>query len=154
LVPELLVANILLVGFNMIPAFPMDGGRVLRALLVRHLGYLRATQRAVTIGAFLSLVFIAVGLFGSHLPLSSPMLVPVGILVFLMGQQELAVVRHQEAVRRAEPIDVLPADEPIVDVRPISATAGFNGFIWDSRAGLWVQWHNGRPVHGFYPEAD
>jgi len=153
LLPELFLANLILVAFNMVPAFPMDGGRVLRALLVRRLGYLRATQWAVSLGAFLSLVFIALGLFAEDLPLVSPMLIPVGMLVFLMGQQELAMVRHREAMRRAEPVDVLPAKEPVV-VKPISASAGFNGFIWDNRAGLWVQWQNGRPVHGFYPEAD
>jgi len=154
LVPELLLANFFLAGFNMIPAFPMDGGRVLRALLVRRLGYLRATQRAVGIGGFLALLFIGLGLFGNDLPFVSPMLIPVGMLVFLMGKQELAMVRHQEAMRRAEPLDVLPADEPVVEVKPISARAGFTGFIWDSRAGLWVQWQNGRPVHGVFPEAD
>ncbi len=54
--------NILLGGFNIIPAFPMDGGRILRAVLVKRLGFLRATETAVAIGKGVALV---IGLFGA-----------------------------------------------------------------------------------------
>src|SRR5262245_43520395 len=65
----LFTANVWLVLFNMIPAFPMDGGRVLRSVLALGLGQLRATELAVTIGTAFSALFVLGGLF----VLGSPM---------------------------------------------------------------------------------
>ena len=62
---RLLMVNVFLVGFNMIPAFPMDGGRVLRALLAMRLEYTRATQVAASIGQGLAFVLGFVGLFAN-----------------------------------------------------------------------------------------
>jgi Zn-dependent protease/CBS domain-containing protein len=56
-------ANVALVLFNMLPAFPLDGGRVLRALLSIKMGRIRATQTAATLGKFLALTFFFIGLF-------------------------------------------------------------------------------------------
>src|SRR5512145_213180 len=60
---RLMLVNISLVVFNLIPAFPMDGGRVLRALLALRLEYTRATQIAASIGQGLALLFGFIGLF-------------------------------------------------------------------------------------------
>src|SRR6266699_3318106 len=62
LLTQLLAINILLVLFNLLPAFPMDGGRVLRALLATRFSYARATQIADSIGQGFAFVFGFVGL--------------------------------------------------------------------------------------------
>jgi Zn-dependent protease/CBS domain-containing protein len=56
-------ANVALVLFNMLPAFPLDGGRVLRALLSIKMGRVRATQAAASLGKLLAITFFLIGLF-------------------------------------------------------------------------------------------
>jgi stage IV sporulation protein FB len=86
MVDRLAAVNIFLVLFNMIPAFPMDGGRVLRALLAIPLGFVRATQVAATIGQVLAFVFGIIGLF------YSPMLILIAIFVYLAASSEAHLV--------------------------------------------------------------
>ncbi|MER8827769.1 site-2 protease family protein [Mesorhizobium sp. M0938] len=74
--------NIFLVLFNMIPAFPMDGGRILRAALAARLSWSRATQIAATIGQGLAFVFGFIGLF------YNPLLIFIGIFVYLAAAAE------------------------------------------------------------------
>jgi Zn-dependent protease len=141
---DLLALNVWLVLFNLLPAFPMDGGRVLRALLSLWLGHLRATEIAATIGVGMAVLFVLVGLVGFQ----SLMLALVGLFIYLVGQQELAMARHREAARRIEPI--FPG---AVDVQPVSGPhpvdGQFTGFTWDSRTGAWIQWQNGWPVRSY-----
>jgi Zn-dependent protease/CBS domain-containing protein len=81
-VERLLVANVWLALFNLIPAFPMDGGRVLRALLASRMTYPQATQVAASVGLAQSLTFGFVGLF------TNPMLLFIGLLVWIGASQE------------------------------------------------------------------
>ncbi|MDP1701884.1 MAG: site-2 protease family protein [Aestuariivirga sp.] len=83
LVQSLALINISLVVFNLIPAFPMDGGRVLRALLAMRLGAQRATEIAAKFGQFFAFLFVATGLF------LNPMLVLIGMFIYLAAMSEL-----------------------------------------------------------------
>jgi Zn-dependent protease len=75
--------NISLVVFNLIPAFPMDGGRVLRALLAMRLGPQRATEIAAKFGQIFAFLFAAAGLF------LNPMLVLIGMFIYIAAASEL-----------------------------------------------------------------
>ncbi len=97
----LLYSNVVLFAFNMIPAFPMDGGRVLRAVLAIRLGELRATELAATIGQFLAVVlgFLALGF--TSIPYFSqfnPLLVFIAIFVFFGAGQEAQMYRGKALV--------------------------------------------------------
>jgi len=89
---NILLANVVLFVFNMIPAFPMDGGRILRAFLALQLGELRATEIAAGIGQFLAIVF---GFFGL---LYNPFLLFIAFFVFLGAGQEAAMYQQKALV--------------------------------------------------------
>lgn len=91
-VVQLIAVNIYLVIFNLIPAFPMDGGRVVRAALAYKLPYHRATAIAASIGQTLAFVFGLVGLFGY------PMLLVIAFFVFFGAQQENVFVQARSAL--------------------------------------------------------
>lgn len=86
-------ANIFLVLFNLIPAFPMDGGRVLRALLAMNMGHAKATAAAASIGQALA---IGLGLLGIFF---NPMLMIIGVFVFLAASGEAGQMQLKEASR-------------------------------------------------------
>ncbi|MFO7870576.1 MAG: site-2 protease family protein [Kiritimatiellia bacterium] len=94
--------NIVLAGFNLIPAFPTDGGRVLRAALTRKLGRVRATYVAAKIGKILA-VCLGVAAFFNLLPWSSSLgrMIMIFIAVYLYTQagNEYRIVRMQEAAK-------------------------------------------------------
>ncbi len=119
---RLLAYNIFLALFNLIPAFPMDGGRVLRALLATRLDYLRATQIAANVGQGIAFLFGLAGLFGiPFVGLSpNPFLLFIALFVFMGAAQEAAAVQMRSAfegvpVSRAMIRDfrALRGDEPL-----------------------------------------
>jgi Zn-dependent protease/CBS domain-containing protein len=93
LLVRLAAANIFLVLFNMIPAFPMDGGRVLRALLALRLGRARATQVAAFLGQVLAFALGFLGLFGN------PLLIFIAIFVYIAAGGEARMSAFNEAAR-------------------------------------------------------
>lgn len=103
LVHELLVVNVLLAGFNLIPIFPMDGGRVLRALLSIPIGRLRATEIAAAIGQALA-IFAGVACLVAMVMTGHPILlmqVVLAIFIYLAARAELGQVRAEEQRLRA-----------------------------------------------------
>ncbi|HMJ63809.1 MAG TPA: site-2 protease family protein [Candidatus Binatia bacterium] len=85
--PSLLVANWVLIVFNLLPAFPMDGGRVFRALLAQRLEYVRATRIAARVGQVMAILFVIVGLTIQH-----PMLMLIGVFIFFGARNEAHIV--------------------------------------------------------------
>jgi len=81
---NLMFVNILLFAFNLIPAFPMDGGRMLRAILSFKMDRVKATRIAATIGQFLAILFVFAGLFYDF------WLIFIGIFIFLGAGGEAA----------------------------------------------------------------
>lgn len=84
----LALANVLIGAFNLLPAFPMDGGRVLRALLERRRGRLVATETAAKIGKGFAIAFGTLGL------LTNPVLMLVAPFVWFAADRELRAVRE------------------------------------------------------------
>jgi len=91
---RLLWVNVFLVVFNMIPAFPMDGGRVLRAILATGLEYPTATRIAARIGQVFAVLFAIAGF------LINPFLILIGVFVFFAGMQEIRAVDMRAAMHR------------------------------------------------------
>jgi Zn-dependent protease len=108
----LLAMNIGLVVFNLLPVFPMDGGRVLRAILSHSMGHLQGTRIAVGIGTGLGILMGFAGFY-------NPMLFLIALFVVFAGQQELAALEYEERQRR---------EAMRMTIR-----------LWDSQIGGWVR---------------
>jgi Zn-dependent protease/CBS domain-containing protein len=94
--------NVALVIFNMIPAFPMDGGRVLRGLLATRLGPVRATNISSTVGQGFAILFILGGFLSKNF-----LLAIIGFFVFLGASGEAQLVRQREQMRGLTVSDVM-----------------------------------------------
>ncbi len=109
---RLVLVNLLILAFNLIPAFPMDGGRALRAVLARRMDYVAATQTAAHIGQATALFFGLLGL------LANPFLVFIALFVWIGAAAEASMVQVKAAlegipVARAMLVDfetLAPAD--------------------------------------------
>ena len=102
---NLFVANVVMVVFNLVPAFPMDGGRILRATLAYFQGWQRATRIAVIIASLFSFVFIAAGIVTLNFMLSV-----IGVFIWLASRSELAYSKNKSVLTRFKVKDVVITD--------------------------------------------
>ncbi|HMA05923.1 MAG TPA: CBS domain-containing protein [Methanomicrobiales archaeon] len=107
----LALLNIILFAFNLLPAFPMDGGRVLRAWLARRMPLPRATKIAADIGKAFALIFVVFGLFTLNF-----ILIIIGIFIYLGADQEFYAVRSTVLLRDVAVKDVMSTN--LVTVEP------------------------------------
>lgn len=112
---QLLWINILLVAFNMLPAFPMDGGRVLRAALATRMSRVRATQIAASVAQAFAVLFGVLGFFGN------PMLIVIAVFVFFAARGEAQYVQRTAGNR-------LPADARAIDTGSVLFEPGLQQF--------------------------
>ncbi len=98
---RLAATNIFLAVFNLIPAFPMDGGRVLRAALAMWVGQARATSIAANIGQAFAFLLGFAGLFGN------PMLLFIAIFVYIAAAGEAQMTTMAEAAREVPAVDAM-----------------------------------------------
>lgn len=100
--------------FNLIPAFPMDGGRVLRGFLAKRTDYLRATHIAGQVGRGIAVLFVVLGIY------KDIMLIAIGLFIFLAAGTEEQVVQLRRALRgilvedvMSRDVKALSPDEPV-----------------------------------------
>ncbi len=107
---SLFTVNILLAVFNLIPAFPMDGGRILRSLLSMKMDRLKSTGIASAIGQFLSIGFFFLGL------MYNPILSLIAVFIFFGARGEHFMIQQNELLRGHEAKEAM-----ITDITPIKA---------------------------------
>lgn len=134
-IASLIFANLVLVGFNLIPAFPLDGGRMFRAVLAFFTSYVKATRIAVHVGTALTVILtVAVFVFSSD---PNPFLFVIAFFVFTAGQQELAMLEYRERMRQAasvgEPTGYTVSETPRWMQTPVTV------YLWDPRTHQWVE---------------
>lgn len=110
LLHNLMIINIWLAIFNMIPAFPMDGGRVIRALLAFRLNYVRATKIASIIGKFIATLFIFLGIL-----VMNPFLPLIGLFIIFSANTEEYYLQLKSLVKDVRLIDVIMHDYASLD---------------------------------------
>ncbi|HEX2098975.1 MAG TPA: site-2 protease family protein [Rubrobacteraceae bacterium] len=105
--------NIFLAVFNLIPAFPMDGGRVLRGLLATRVGPVRATDIASAVGQFFAFIFFVFGLLSGNL-----LLALIAVFIFFGASGESQIVRQREVMRGLAVSDVMGTKRRTETVTP------------------------------------
>jgi Zn-dependent protease len=136
----LALLNVTLFLFNLIPAFPMDGGRVLRAWLARRMGLVRATKLAADIGKAFAILMAFYGI----LIIFNPFLIIIGVFIFLGANQEFLLVRSMWLLKDMVVKDVMSAD--LVTVPPtMPVTELTNLMLMTKHLGFPVV-ENGAPV--------
>lgn len=129
---NLFAVNVLLGMFNLVPAYPMDGGRILRGLLALKFSYLRATRYAKNVGQLIAMVFVVVG-FVFHELIMLPV-IAVFIFFGAINEENMIRVRLVLAEKRVrdflDPVQpVLSLTDPIGSVAPLFSAPGAPGSV-------------------------
>ena len=96
-----MLMNLLMGTFNLLPAFPMDGGRILRAWFARSTDWVRATEQAVTVGRFFAALMVIAPIVLAFTPINPPCVLGlIGVFVWFAGARELMGVR----LRHGQPV--------------------------------------------------
>ena len=137
--------NVMLALFHVLPAFPMDGGRIFRGGLALSTQRLRATEVAAMLSSLVALLFIVPGMLWIS---EVWWMIAVGIVIHVCGQQELLSVRYFTDLQKPGTPLVTPILVPIEqmlddDSRP---EPHFTGVTWNRKTRLWIVWNDGQPV--------
>jgi Zn-dependent protease len=140
--------NVLLAIVHVVPAFPMDGGRIFRGALALSAQRFRATEVAAMLSSFIAILFLVAGMIWIG---TVWWLIPMGIIIHLSGQQELMSVRYFSWIQdpafgslHRSP-EMVPVDQ-LFDEDSYPREANFSGLVWNPRNRLWIVWRNGHPV--------
>lgn len=148
----LLFVNIMLAFFNLLPAFPMDGGRVLRALLSFRLGRLKATWLAAGLGQILAVLFAGFNLIQLWETQGKEGYVSlfIGVFIFLTARNEYRFVAFEEALRSSRSGDLVRRQfTPCYVTEPVSKAINLYGQAVEKNFLVFDEWQN---LVGVLPE--
>jgi Zn-dependent protease/predicted transcriptional regulator len=101
---RLMIANATLAVFNLLPAFPMDGGRIFRAGLAKYVGPDKATRLAAGVGHGIAVLFAVLGLF------TNPFLVLIAVFIWMGATQEAAMAHMKSALEAISAREIMVTD--------------------------------------------
>jgi Zn-dependent protease/predicted transcriptional regulator len=132
------VLNIILFAFNLIPAFPMDGGRVLRAVLAIRMPLDRATRIAANVGKAFAVIFGIIGLY-----FLSPFLILIALFIYIGASMESTAVQYNVLLQdvtvgnmMSSPVTTVPENMPLSKVIEMMYTSKHLGFPVTERDSL------------------
>jgi len=124
--------NVLLFGFNLLPAFPMDGGRVLRAWLARRMPLSRATRIAADVGKAFAVLFGIIGFL-----LLNPILIIIAFFIYIGANQEATYLRYNILLQDVTVADAM--NSPVITVEPTMPLSQVIAMMYETK-------HLGFPV--------
>ncbi|MBK8654431.1 MAG: site-2 protease family protein [Haliscomenobacter sp.] len=142
---SLFFVNVLLALFNLLPAFPMDGGRVFRALLSFWLGRLKATFAAARLGQVFALGFVANGLVQLYNSQGSEGYVQVfiGLFVFVTARNEYRYVVLEDTLKKAQTGELMRTEfTPVYLTDPMSKVLSLYDRGMEKNFLVFDHWHN------------
>lgn len=118
-IPYLIFLNITLAIFNLLPAFPMDGGRILRSLLAIKLGRITATKVASIIGQIFAGLFVISSIY----PFQNPVFLLLGVFIFISAMQEYRAIKSESMLKSVPVSEAMRTDFTQLDLDDTIRTA-------------------------------